>query len=211
MANLVQRWTTLGFTEYEAKAYVALLQLEAALRPHDAIPVAVGSGTVNDLTKLASHRTGRPYLCVATAASMDGYTAFGASITCQGNKHHFPCPAPAAVVADLDLLSAAPGSMNAWGYADLMAKVPAGADWMVADAVGAEPGEILIAFGPVAPADAANLSTTGDLTEAAVAELIEDGEVQRHRAHEGGETADRQFGHGASSPFARARRASRTR
>ncbi|HVJ33011.1 MAG TPA: L-threonylcarbamoyladenylate synthase [Terriglobia bacterium] len=35
------------------------------------------------------------------------------------------------------------------------------------NAVGAEPGEILIAFGPVAPADAANLSTTGDLTEAA--------------------------------------------
>jgi predicted transcriptional regulator len=30
MANLVQRWTTLGFTEYEAKAYVALLQLGTA-------------------------------------------------------------------------------------------------------------------------------------------------------------------------------------
>jgi glycerol-1-phosphate dehydrogenase [NAD(P)+] len=118
-------------------AYVE--QLEAALRPHDAIPVAVGSGTVNDLTKLAAHRTGRPYMCVATAASMDGYTAFGASITYQGAKQTFLCPAPTAVVADLEVICAAPGLMNAWGYADLLAKVPAGADWILADAVGSEP------------------------------------------------------------------------
>jgi glycerol-1-phosphate dehydrogenase [NAD(P)+] len=58
-----------------------VVELELALRSHTAIPVVVGSGTVNDLTKLASHRTERPYMCVATAASMDGYTAFGASIT----------------------------------------------------------------------------------------------------------------------------------
>ncbi len=30
MTSLVERWTTLGFTEYEAKAYVALLQLGTA-------------------------------------------------------------------------------------------------------------------------------------------------------------------------------------
>src|SRR5512146_201047 len=51
--------------------------------PHtlDGIPVAVGSGTINDLTKLASHLNGKPYMVVGTAASMDGYTAYGASIT----------------------------------------------------------------------------------------------------------------------------------
>ena len=114
-------------------------ELEASLKQHKAIPVAVGSGTVNDLTKLASHRTDRPYLCVATAASMDGYTAFGASITHQGAKQTFTCPAPVAVLADLNVISAAPGLMNSWGYADLLAKVTAGADWIVADALGAEP------------------------------------------------------------------------
>src|SRR5438552_2019625 len=40
-------------------------QLEQFLRDHDAIPVAVGSGTINDLTKLAAHRTNRPYVAVA--------------------------------------------------------------------------------------------------------------------------------------------------
>lgn len=115
-------------------------QLEAALRLHDAIPVAVGSGTINDLVKLAAHRAGREaYLCVATAASMDGYTAFGASITFKGAKQTFNCPAPRAVVADIDVIAAAPEWMTASGYADLSAKVTAGADWILADALGAEP------------------------------------------------------------------------
>ncbi|MBI5689868.1 MAG: sn-glycerol-1-phosphate dehydrogenase [Verrucomicrobia bacterium] len=117
-------------------------QLEASLRTHGAIPIAVGSGTINDLVKLAAHRTGRPgYLCVATAASMDGYTAFGASITFEGAKQTFNCPAPRAVVADLDIIGRAPPDMTASGYADLLAKVPAGADWILADALSVEPVE----------------------------------------------------------------------
>jgi len=116
-----------------------VVELETALKKHAAIPIAVGSGTINDLTKLASHRTGRNYISVATAASMDGYTAFGASITFQGSKQTFQCPAPAAMVADLNVLCAAPAVMNAWGYADLVAKITAGADWIVADALGVEP------------------------------------------------------------------------
>lgn len=114
-------------------------ELEIALRLHRGIPIAIGSGTLNDLTKLASHRTGRQYVCVATAASMDGYTAYGASITHLGSKQTFDCPAPAAVVADLDLISQAPAEMTSWGYADLLAKITAGADWILADALGVEP------------------------------------------------------------------------
>jgi glycerol-1-phosphate dehydrogenase [NAD(P)+] len=114
-------------------------QLEQALAAHDAIPVAVGSGTINDLVKLAAHRVGRSYLCVATAASMDGYTAFGASITFRGAKQTFNCPAPRAVVADIDIIRRAPAEMTASGYADLQAKITAGADWLLADALGVEP------------------------------------------------------------------------
>lgn len=122
---------------YAEHRFVA--ELETVLGANEAIPVAVGSGTINDLTKLAAHRVGRPYLCVATAASMDGYTAFGASITFEELKQTFMCPAPRAVVADLNVVAAAPDPMNAWGYADLLAKFPAGADWILADALGVEP------------------------------------------------------------------------
>ncbi|HEU5119082.1 MAG TPA: iron-containing alcohol dehydrogenase, partial [Isosphaeraceae bacterium] len=112
--------------------------LQTALASSQAIPVAVGSGTINDLTKLASHRVGRPYMVVATAASMDGYTAYGASITHHGSKQTFDCPAPLAVLADLDVISLAPSGLNASGYADLLAKGVAGADWILADALGEE-------------------------------------------------------------------------
>ena len=115
-----------------------LEELEAYLRQIDAVPVAVGSGVINDLTKLASHHLGRRYVIVGTAASMDGYTAYGASITYEGNKQTFDCPAPLGVVFDPAVAAKAPAGMSASGYADLLAKVPAGADWIIADTVGSE-------------------------------------------------------------------------
>lgn len=129
------------FAERTPHAEMSLVDhLERALRGHAAVPVAVGSGTINDLVKLASHRAGRDaYLCVATAASMDGYTAYGASITAAGAKQTFACPAPRVVVADLAVIGRAPPERTAAGYADLLAKVTAGADWILADALGAEP------------------------------------------------------------------------
>ena len=113
-------------------------QLKAHLSGLDAIAIAVGSGVINDLTKYTSHVLGRKYMCVGTAASMDGYTAYGASITKDGNKQTFSCPAPYGFVMDPVIAAAAPKELAASGYADLIAKIPAGADWMLADAVGAE-------------------------------------------------------------------------
>jgi glycerol-1-phosphate dehydrogenase [NAD(P)+] len=113
-------------------------ELAEALRVLDGIPVAVGSGTINDLTKVASHLNNRQYMVVGTAASMDGYSAYGASITTAGSKDTVDCPAPKVVLADLGVIAKAPKVMNAWGYGDLLAKVVAGADWMLADAAGAE-------------------------------------------------------------------------
>jgi glycerol-1-phosphate dehydrogenase [NAD(P)+] len=118
--------------------YGNIEKLVEALGRHEAIPVAVGSGTLNDIVKRASHERGRPYLCVGTAASMDGYTAFGASIEKDGLKQTLACSAPKAFLADLDVLVDAPPDMTASGYADLLGKVTSGADWLVADALGVE-------------------------------------------------------------------------
>jgi glycerol-1-phosphate dehydrogenase [NAD(P)+] len=118
--------------------YAFVDQLVSYLSLNDAIPIAVGSGTINDLTKLAAHLTNRQYMCVATAASMDGYTAFGASITANGAKQTFNCPAPKACLADIDIICKAPAAMTASGYADLFAKITAGADWILADSLKVE-------------------------------------------------------------------------
>ena len=88
--------------------YSNIEKLRDFLRDHEAVPVAVGSGTLNDIVKRSSHECERPYMCVGTAASMDGYTAFGASIEKDGLKQTLSCPAPRVVVADLVILERAP-------------------------------------------------------------------------------------------------------
>lgn len=116
-----------------------LMRLETYLKGLDAAAVAVGSGVINDLTKLASDHLGRRYMIVGTAVSMDGYTAYGASITFEGNKQTFDCRAPYGAVIDPVIAAKAPKELAASGYADLIAKIPAGSDWMIAEAAGVEP------------------------------------------------------------------------
>ena len=52
--------------------------------------LAVGSGTLNDVTKYVSARTGIPYVIAATAPSMDGYASTVAPTILDGFKP--PCP-----------------------------------------------------------------------------------------------------------------------
>lgn len=111
------------------------------LREREGVPVSVGAGTVNDITKRAAFECERGYMCVATASSVDGYASFGASITRAGFKQTLECSAPRAVLADLDVLAKAPPKMTSAGYADLLAKIPAGADWIIADVLDVEPIE----------------------------------------------------------------------
>ncbi len=111
--------------------------LRAVLRPGET-PVAIGSGVMNDVVKHAAFTAGIPYLCVATAASMDGYTSAGAPLSDKGFKITIPCRPAKVLLADLDVIAAAPAEMTGWGYGDLAGKVPAGGDWMIADALGIE-------------------------------------------------------------------------
>lgn len=119
--------------------YKFVTVIKEYLQGKDGIAVAVGSGVINDITKRATGELETPYMCVATAASMDGYTSYGASITKDGAKKTMSCPAPQAAIADLEVIRYAPTINNASGFADLYAKVPAGADWILADVMGIEP------------------------------------------------------------------------
>jgi glycerol-1-phosphate dehydrogenase [NAD(P)+] len=112
--------------------------LSDVLRPGET-PVSVGSGVMNDLVKHAAFGLGIHYLCVATAASMDGYTSAGAPLSENGFKKTITCRPARALLADLDVISAAPAEMTGWGYGDLAGKVPAGGDWIIADHLGIEP------------------------------------------------------------------------
>ncbi|MBQ9503084.1 MAG: sn-glycerol-1-phosphate dehydrogenase [Lentisphaeria bacterium] len=118
--------------------YTLACQL-AEMMPDNAVPLAVGSGVINDLIKTAAGIRKVSYCCIPTAPSVDGYTSKGSALSVGGSKKTVPCPAPAAVVADRNVLLTAPPEMAAAGYGDLAAKIVAGADWLIADALKQDP------------------------------------------------------------------------
>ena len=114
----------------------AYSQTLASVMPENCVPVAVGSGVINDLTKCASGLKKIPYCCVPTACSVDGFTSAGAALAVNHNKQTVKCPAPHAICADTAVMATAPAPMLSSGYADLLTKIVAGADWIIADATG---------------------------------------------------------------------------
>jgi len=97
------------------------------------VPAAVGSGTINDLVKRAASELKLPYLCIPTAASMDGYTANGAALLYDDYKQTMICEAPRAIAADPGILAEAPAYLSSSGFGDLAGKIIAGGDWIIAD------------------------------------------------------------------------------
>jgi glycerol-1-phosphate dehydrogenase [NAD(P)+] len=100
------------------------------------VPIAVGAGTVNDLVKRAAFECKLPYLCVPTAASVDGYTANGAALLMDGFKQTVPCTAPKALAADTSVIAGAPAYLSTSGFGDLASKIIAGTDWIIAEKAG---------------------------------------------------------------------------
>lgn len=104
--------------------------LQDRARHADAL-VAVGSGTLNDLCKHVTHRTGRRCVVFATAASMDGYVTTTVSITRDGFKLSLPAHAPTGVFFDLGVLAAAPPRMARAGLGDTVCRTTAQLDWLL--------------------------------------------------------------------------------
>ncbi len=128
------------FEEDEFHAEYGLVErIDAILNDYPSTPVAVGSGVINDLCKVAASHHNTPYMVVATAASVDGYASSGASIIVDGSKMTLDAHAPKVILADNVVLANAPKAMTAAGYGDLAAKVTSGAEWMIADIFGTEP------------------------------------------------------------------------
>ncbi|MGI6254133.1 MAG: sn-glycerol-1-phosphate dehydrogenase [Acutalibacter sp.] len=101
----------------------------AKMETGDDLLLAVGSGTLNDLTKYISARTGVPYVIAATAPSMDGYASTVAPMILDGFKTTLPAVYPAAIVADVDILKDAPMPMLTAGFGDIIGKYTALRDW----------------------------------------------------------------------------------
>ena len=117
--------------------YVVQVLLEAPIdgRPY----LAVGSGTLTDIVRFASHRTRTGFISVPTAASVDGFTSIGAPMVIGRWKQTVQTQPPLAVFADEMTLRAAPRLMIASGFGDMMGKYTSLADWELGAILWDEP------------------------------------------------------------------------
>lgn len=107
----------------------ALVEQLRPCRPD--LVVAVGSGVINDLCKWASFELSLPYLVVATAASMNGYSSANVAPTIAGVKMLIEARPPVVVVAEPGVIQRAPREMTTAGFGDTIAKHQSNGDWIV--------------------------------------------------------------------------------
>lgn len=93
--------------------------------------IAIGSGTVHDITRYCAHQKGIPFVSCPTAASVDGFCSSVAAMTWDGFKKTFEAVAPKIVVADLNIISKAPMFLTNSGFGDMIGKFIALADWKI--------------------------------------------------------------------------------
>ncbi|HET9993041.1 MAG TPA: iron-containing alcohol dehydrogenase [Kofleriaceae bacterium] len=106
--------------------------VEARLAPGTTALIAVGSGTINDLAKLAALALDIPQVVFATAPSMNGFTSVSASIHEDGAKRSVRARTPIAAFFDLDVLAHAPPRLIRAGLGDSICRPTAQADWLLA-------------------------------------------------------------------------------
>ncbi|WP_242698376.1 sn-glycerol-1-phosphate dehydrogenase [Bacillus sp. SD088] len=117
----------------------ALVQALLAIEAEVDCLLAVGSGTIHDITRFCGAKTGKPFISLPTAASVDGFTSLGAPLIIKGVKKTFPTASPIALFADIEILVAAPKKMTAAGVGDMMAKFTSLADWKFGHLMHGEP------------------------------------------------------------------------
>ncbi|MBQ3079162.1 MAG: sn-glycerol-1-phosphate dehydrogenase [Clostridia bacterium] len=111
--------------------------------------VAVGSGSVTDVTRVSAVNAHLPFVSVGTAPSMDGYTSIVAPLIYRGAKVHRSANCPDVIVCDLTVMSKAPEKMFVSGVGDVLGKYIAKADWVLGSIINGETyctasGEIVI-------------------------------------------------------------------
>lgn len=152
-AGLAARATVFEDAHLAADAR-AILRLLVDDDPEERLYVAVGSGTITDLVRFVCHRTGRDFVCLATAPSVDAYSSVVAPVVVDGMKRTVAASAPIAVFADTEALARAPRPMIAAGFGDMLCKFSAVADWRLGALVWGESFDEAIALRSIAAARA---------------------------------------------------------
>lgn len=102
------------------------------------ILIAVGSGTLNDISRYLSYRLGIPYIIVATAPSMDGYASSVSPLIVDNMKITYQVTYPKFIIADIDIVKNAPHEMIIAGVGDILGKYTCLCDWELSHIINGE-------------------------------------------------------------------------
>lgn len=100
--------------------------------------VSVGTGSLNDICRLACARKNKPLCLFATAPSMDGFASYSAPIVDGSFKITYPAKCPEVIIGDTAILAAAPARLKSAGFGDMVAKYIAIVDWRVSHLISGE-------------------------------------------------------------------------
>jgi len=100
--------------------------------------IGIGSGVINDIGKILSVVSGKPYIIVATAPSMDGYASASSSMTRDGLKISLPTRSADVIIGDTQILCQAPLHMMKSGLGDLLAKYVSICEWRISNLITGE-------------------------------------------------------------------------
>ncbi|MBQ8387933.1 MAG: sn-glycerol-1-phosphate dehydrogenase [Clostridia bacterium] len=100
--------------------------------------IAVGSGTLHDLTRYCAYERGLQFVSCPTAASVDGFCSSVAAMTWKGCKKTLTAVAPRIVLADIDVIKRAPMRLTRSGFGDMIGKYVALTDWRIANLLSGE-------------------------------------------------------------------------
>ena len=100
--------------------------------------VGVGSGVINDICKILSNISGKAYIIVGTAPSMDGYASATSSMSRDGVKVSLNSRCADVIIGDTEILKTAPVHMLRSGLGDMLAKFVSIAEWRIAHIITGE-------------------------------------------------------------------------
>ncbi len=103
-------------------------EVEALAGDVDGI-VSVGSGSVNDICRVAAYRLHKEFCIFATAPSMDGFASDTAPIIENNFKSTWQAKQPEVILADTEILAKAPAELKAAGFGDMVAKYIGVLEW----------------------------------------------------------------------------------
>lgn len=100
--------------------------------------LSVGTGSLNDIARLACARKNVPLCLFATAPSMDGFASYSAPIVDGNFKITYPAKCPEVIIADTKILADSPTELKSAGFGDMVSKYIALIDWRVSHLVKGE-------------------------------------------------------------------------